>query len=374
MALEFLYLSQEDMIKAGVLDMKKCVATMDEVFQLLGKGDYVMGGPYENHHGMMLWFPIEKRPGTKIPVAGPDRRVMCMPAYLGGRFDVIGNKWYGSNCENAKKGLPRSILTVNINDANTGAPLAFMSANLLSSTRTGAVPGVAVKYLQSSTASKISVIGAGAVSRTSLMAIMETLKNRDNAEVLVYDIFPEKAETFCQEMSKKYPAKYQVVAQSKDAVIDCDVVSVGASALAPVPMEEDWVKPGALLLITGAAEITDEMYKNNTVVFDNWKMHAEWLAELGDQPERVFSINAGHPSAPILMMVSKGQLAPSTFVSLGDVIADPKKGRKNDQEKIIFLTGGMGVEDVAWGWDCYQNALRLGLGLKLKLWDEPFWK
>ena len=372
MSMEFLYLSHEDMIKAGVLDMKKCVETMDEMFQLLGKGDYLMGSPYGNHHGMMPWFPIEPIPGTKIPVAGPDRRFMCMPAYLGGRFNVCGNKWYGSNVENAKKGLPRSILTVNLNDPDTGAPLAFMSANLLSSTRTGAVPGVAVRYLQSSNAKVIGIIGAGAVSRTSLMAIMETLKNRDQAEVRVYDIFREKAEAFCQEMNESYPAKYTVVDSSRAATEDCDIVSCGASALAPVPMNEEWLKPGVLVLVTGAADVTEETYKNNTVVFDNWKMHAEWLAELGDHPERCFSINAGHPSAPILMMVAKKQLDPDTFVSLGDVIADPAgKGRKSDDEKIFFVTGGMGTEDVAWGFDCYQEALRQGIGQKITLWENP---
>lgn len=370
MGLEFLFLSQEDMIKAGVLDMKKCVQSMDEVFQLLGQGDYLMGSPYENSHGLMLWFPAEKRT-EKMPVAGPDRRFMCMPAFLGGRFNVIGQKWYGSNVENAKKGLPRSILTVMLNDIETGAPLTLMSANLLSSMRTGAVPGVATKYLQTKNASVVGIIGAGAVSRSSLMAIAETLANKKEARV--YDILPEKAESFCKEMSKTIKMDIHPVDRSEDAIIDCDIVSVGASAIAPVPIKEEWIKEGAVILVSGAAEMTNECYNNNTVVFDNWKMHKEWMDELRDEPERLFSINAGHPSAPILRMVSDDLLNPSQFVSLGDLIADPSKGRKSGKEKIIFLTGGMAVEDVAWGWDCYQEALKQGLGVKLALWDKPYW-
>ena len=34
-----------------------------------------------------------------------------------------------------------------LNDKDTGAPLAYMSANLLSAIRTGAVPGVAARFL-----------------------------------------------------------------------------------------------------------------------------------------------------------------------------------------------------------------------------------
>ena len=88
-ALEFLYLSEPDMIKAGVLDMAKCVRVTDEVFHLLGTGDYLMGGPRENEHGTMIWFPAEQR-FPNMPTAGPDRRFMAMVAYVGGRFNVCG--------------------------------------------------------------------------------------------------------------------------------------------------------------------------------------------------------------------------------------------------------------------------------------------
>ena len=70
-----------------------------------------------------------------------------MPAYLGGKTQMAGMKWYGSNVENKKKGLPRSILMMMLNDKDTGAPLAMMSANLISSYRTGAIPGVGAKHL-----------------------------------------------------------------------------------------------------------------------------------------------------------------------------------------------------------------------------------
>ena len=44
-------------------------------------------------------------------------------------------------------GLPRSILMMILNDKDTGAPLALMSANLVSAYRTGGIPGVGAKYL-----------------------------------------------------------------------------------------------------------------------------------------------------------------------------------------------------------------------------------
>ena len=84
-------------------------------------------------------------------------------------------------------------------------------------------------------------------------------------------------------------------------------------------------------------------------------------------------MNAGHPSAKLLLMVAHGEVDPNHMVSFGDVLANPQLGRQSDEDTFIFLTGGMGVEDVAWGYDVYQEALRLGIGQELTLWDKPHW-
>ena len=138
--LDFLFLNEKEAIQAGANDMARCVDVMDEVFQLLGQGDYLMGCPNHNAHGIKIYFPKET-PFPRMPVKGPDRRFMALVAYLGGRYHVCGEKWYGSNLANREQGLPRSILMVMLNDADTGAPVALMSGNLISSVRTGAIPG-----------------------------------------------------------------------------------------------------------------------------------------------------------------------------------------------------------------------------------------
>ena len=115
---EFLYLDEDDMIKAGVLDSEACVNTLDEMFQLLGKGEYIMGGANHNEHGIMITFPDNPQ-FEGMPANGPDRRFMAMVAYLGGRFKVCGEKWYGSNIINPSRGLPRSVLMVMLNDPDT---------------------------------------------------------------------------------------------------------------------------------------------------------------------------------------------------------------------------------------------------------------
>ena len=132
---DFLYLNEQEMIKAGVKNMPKCIDTMEDVLKCLTKGDFVMGGENHNSHGCMVTFPNES-PFPNMPKnVGEDRRFMAMPAYIGGPFDMAGMKWYGSNTANKEIGLPRSILMVMLNDKTTGAPVCLMSGNLLSAYR-----------------------------------------------------------------------------------------------------------------------------------------------------------------------------------------------------------------------------------------------
>ena len=181
--LRMLYLDEEDMIEAGVMDAAKCVDVMEETMGLLEDGDFIMGGPEHNSHGIMLEFP-KKSDIDGFPINdGADRRFIAMPAYLGGKFHVAGCKWYGSNGNNRPMGIPRSNLMFALNDVETGAPLAYMSANLLSSMRTGAMPGLATKLLAREDSKVLTMLGAGPIAKACFRAIMTNAKNIDTVKI-----------------------------------------------------------------------------------------------------------------------------------------------------------------------------------------------
>jgi ornithine cyclodeaminase len=72
-------------------------------------------------------------------------------------------------------------------------------------------------------------------------------------------------------------------------------------------------------------------------------------------------------------MMYEGKLPPITeATSLGDVICGTKKGRESADDRICFVTGGMPVWDVAWGYEIYLKAKEMGLGQTLRLWDDPY--
>ncbi|MGN0482457.1 MAG: tyramine oxidase subunit B [Lachnospiraceae bacterium] len=369
--LSFLYLSEPDMIKAGVKNMDQCVEAMEDLLVTLNKGDYVMGGQNHNSHGCMVTFPDEPE-FEGMPKNAPDRRFMAMPAYLGGRYQMAGMKWYGSNVENKEKGLPRSILMMMLNDKDTGAPLAMMSANLLSAYRTGGIPGVGAKYLARKDAKVAAVVGPGVMGKTSLSAFVSVCPNLDTVKIKGRG--KRSLDSFVEFIRNELPQiKDIIICDSvEEAVRDSDIVSMTTTVKNDVStfpvIEEEWVKKGALISMPSAAMFDDDfLSKRCKLVVDNYKLYEAWEEEYP------------YPTYPDMQIVGtkfmdlkhEGKIKREDIIDIADIITGKCAGRESDDEIIIYSVGGMPVEDIAWGGTVYRNALKMGIGVELPLWDKP---
>ena len=368
---DFLYLSEDDMIAAGVKDMKGCVEAMEEMFKLMKIGDYRMGGANGNSHGSMVCFP-EKSEFPEMPVDGPDRRFMAMPAYLGGKFDMAGMKWYGSNTENKKKGLPRSILMLTLNDKDTGAPLAFMSANILSAYRTGAVPGVGFKTFAKEDASVIGIIGPGVMSKTALAAAMSVRPSLKTVKVKGRG--QASLQKFMDYVKAEYPdVEVYAVDSIEEAVRDSDIVSASTSTPTGNPdlypyIAAEWIKPGAIIESTAALRFDDDFVINRArTVTDNIKLYEAWEEEM--KPNAYYTVPI--PAVKVEDLIAEGRMTSAQIDDLGDVLIGNTPVHRKEDEIILYSVGGMPTEDVAWGTMVYRNALAKGIGTKLNLWETP---
>ncbi len=373
--INLLYLSEPDMIKAGVNDVVACTDCMEELLITMDKGDYLMGGENANSHGTMITFP-ENPPFPNMPKAGPDRRFMAMPAYVGGATDMAGMKWYGSNIENREKGLPRSILMVMLNDKETGAPLSLMSANLLSAYRTAGIPGVGVKHLAVKDAKVLGIVGPGVINITAvetfaaLRPTLDTLKIKGRGKASI-----DRCISFVKEHLPQFKT-IEVVDTVEECVRDSDILSFATStdmgmdrSMYPF-IDESWIKPGALFCIPGSGDFTDEFICSGKakLVCDNIKLYEAWAEEYPYPTYNDIYI----PGCLWMDLVHEGKLTKDKIVNLGAILSGKAEGRKSDDEIIIYSIGGMPVEDVAWGKKCYEKAKELGIGTELNLWDHPY--
>ena len=369
--IKFLYLSEPDMIKAGVKNMDQCVEAMEDLLVTLNKGDYVMAGVNHNSHGAQVIFPDDPQ-FEGMPKNADDRRFMAMPAYLGGKYQMAGMKWYGSNCENKASGLPRSILMMMLNDKDTGAPLALMSANLVSCYRTGAIPGVGAKYLAGKDSETVTIIGPGVMGRTCLLAFLSVCPKITTVKVKGRG--QRSLHAFEEIVKKECPQIQQVIVcdSMEEAVKDSDIICVTSTA--PVKeidfpyIAEDWVKKGALICLPSAARFDDDFLINRCKkVVDNYKLYEAWAEEFP------------YPSYEMVQIIGskftdylhEGRIQREDIVDIADIINKKHPGRESDDEIIVYSVGGMPVEDIAWGGTVYRNALKEGIGVELPLWDQP---
>lgn len=369
--IDFIYLSEQDMIRAGVTDMPACVDAMEEVFSLLHQGDYRMAGPNNDSHGAMIMFP-EESPFPTMPKPTADRRMMAMPAYLGGSFRTSGVKWYGSNIANRDKGLPRSILTFTLSDADTGAPLAFMSANLLSAYRTGAVPGVGARHLARKDSKVIGLLGPGVMGKTSVSAFMAVCPSIDTIKVKGRG--QKSLDNFIQWVKDSYPQitnilvvdSIEAVVRDSDIVTYCNSGEVGDPSSYPL-VKREWVKPGAFLSMPALCNLDEGMEKEARKVLDNTGLYQAWYEEVPKPAHHYIPVIG----VRFMDMIAEGKITLDQLEDLGEIVAGEAPGRKNDDEIILLSVGGMPVEDVAWATYVYRNAIEKGIGVSLNLWETP---
>ncbi len=371
--IDFLYLSEQDMLKAGVDDMPRCINAMEDMFTLLYRGDYRMGGEDANEHGVRVSFP-KTSDIVGMPLHAPDYRFMAMPAYLGGRFHMFGIKSYGSHHTNREKGLPRSILMMSLMDVDTGAPLAYMSANILSAMRTAATVGVGTKYLCCKDPKVLSIVGPGAIATYTLDAVMET---QPGIKVLKVKGRGQKSLLHFMEHARcKYPGLELITAcdTMEEACKDADVIcfcTTNAAKFEDNPrIDAAWVKKGALVISASALLISTDFLSARGVklVADNYLMYEGWGGDSPLPTQKTVSTLLG---MGFYDAVRENKLDRSAIADMGGILIGDQVGRSSEDEILVYAVGGMPVEDVAWAYDCYQRAIEKKIGTVLPVWDEP---
>ena len=166
----------------------------------------------------------------------------------------------------------------------------------------------------------------------------------------------------------------------KQACSDADVISE-AMSVTPDKAEEfhlDWFKKGASIFSMGSFLYRqfDELV-NTTMVVDNYGMYDKYMNnfiargavdEFGKKREWVIM------GIHFIHLVREGKIKKEQVLNLCDIVNNITPGRKTHDEIVMCSSGGMPIEDVAWGYDCYMKAIEEGIGTTLNLWDKPYLK
>ena len=338
----FVYLDQEDTIRAGALDMARVIDRVELALGLLETGDVV-----DPPKSVLRWSDDPEMESVR-------GRVNFLSAYLGGDIDSLGMKWVASFPANRDRGIPRATALIILNDPATGVPVALMEGSIISAARTGAMTGVAAKYLARPDTESVGIIGTGVQSRTQLLALCAVLP--DLSEVKVYNRTRETAIRFAAEMGARTGKRITIVDRPEDAVRGLDLALVATTAHQPL-MEGAWLSPGMLTVQFSGHECDFEVIRRaDKLVCDQWE-----------------TVKHRGITTPAIMhqqgLLQDGEI----YADLGEIVTGKKAGRESPEELIHFAAIGLGVNDVAVASMVFQAATEMGIGTPLSLWKSPMW-
>jgi len=339
----FLYLSMEDIIAAGGLNMKLAIEDVECALSLFNKKDCRLPDKV-----VLRWGETKE---DELLLG----RLNAMPSYLGGEYNMAGIKWVGSNPENPfKYNLPRASGLIILNDPKTKIPISIMDGTIISAMRTGAVTGIAAKYLARENSQILGLIGAGVQNRTQLKAVLVTRPSIQ--KVYICDLYYEKSTIFANDMSKDCGIEVIPVKTVEEASISSDIIITATTTNEPI-LQEKWVKKGTLYSNVSGYECTYKTVRqSDKIVVDNWAQVKH------------------RKSSTIALMANEGIISDEDiYAEIGEIVNNKKQGRISDNERIYFNAVGMSIEDISFATRLYRIAKENKIGIELKLWEQPYW-
>lgn len=200
--------------------------------------------PTRHHH------PIKEPLGPR----SADAMLLLMPAWTKGLSGRIGVKVVTVFPDNGKRSLPSIYGQYLLLDGSTGATLALLDGTMLTKRRTACASGLASRYLSRVDASRLLMIGTGALAPE---LIRVHAKVRPIREVAVWGRTPAQAEKLAAGLAASLPGALgravtvRAVADRRAAVAEADIVSCATLSKEPL-VEGAWMREGQHLDLVGA--------------------------------------------------------------------------------------------------------------------------
>ncbi|MGA7242181.1 MAG: ornithine cyclodeaminase family protein [Terracidiphilus sp.] len=239
-----------------------------------------------------------------------------MPVVAG---DVMGVKTVTFYAGNDELGLHTHMAIIELLKRSTGEPLAVMDGRLITEMRTAAVSAAALSGIAplhfESVPTSFGIIGSGVQARAHIAALKHVWP--EMRDIRISSRNAANAARVADEMNAR--------AVPADEAAAADVVLTATTSPVPV-LKGSWLQPNALVLAVGASgssvrELDDEAMLSSYIV-----------AEGRSCVER--------ESGDVILSGAKVQ------AEIGDVLSSPSTATIPRDQRIIFKSVGMAIEDV----------------------------
>lgn len=325
--IECLFLSQEDLLQAGCLDIRLAMSAAENAMLAYEKND--------------ILFPEKV---VQIFNEDTQERINCLPATLLPE-KICGAKWVSVFPFNPEKYDQQNLSAVFIlSEIEKGFPIAFMDGTLCSNMRVGAMGGIAARHFARPDSKSIAFIGAGEQAKMHLIAMKTVFPGLEECRVSAkYD---HEEQQFIDEMATLFRDMRFSAAHTnaQRAIEGADILVTATSAQAPL-LKAAWIKPGTFYSHIGGWEDEYDVARQcDKIVCDDWE-------------------TVKHRTQTLSRMYKDGQLSDEDiYANLVEVVSGEKGGRETAEERAYFNAVGLAYVDVAIAYAMYQRAREAGKG------------
>ena len=233
-------------------------------------------------------------------------------------------------------------------------PFCIMDATLITAMRTSAVAGLFAKYTAPKNAKVATLVGAGVIGRTAIMAVNETVPTLETIYLCDLDI--SKAEGLKKEFEGVCKATIIPSTDTEGCIKKSELIITQTTASKPF-LKADWVNKGATVIQMASNEVELDVLRNSDQIFvDYWKQ---------------MITNTGKA---VTQLYNAGEIKFEDVVELAQLTLGQHPGRKSADETLFCSSMGLGALDIMIGYSMYLNAKKMGLGVTLHQWDNPLWE
>jgi ornithine cyclodeaminase len=266
-----------------------------------------------------------------------DSTLLLMPAWRNEHF--VGLKVLTISPYNSEINKPTIQGVYILMDAKDGEILAQFDAKSLTNLRTAASSALASSYLSKRDSNSMLMMGTGALAPELIKAHCAI---RPIELVWIWGRNLEKAQRIAENL-KDQPFETVVCDKKDDCISKVDIISTATSSSEPLVLGNQMV-PGQHLDLVGAfkptwREADEEAIINSSVFVDT---REGTLKESGE----------------LLIPMGKGLFSPKDIqADLFDLCQGKHFGRKNQDQKTVFISVGYALEDLAAAelvWSKYQ--------------------
>ena len=253
--------------------------------------------------------------------------ISFMPSYIP-KARALATKIISIYPKNPTKGLPTTAAWIIVNDPETGMIEALLDGTYLTAMRTGAVTGVAARYLAPKDSKKAALIGCGVQGKTQAWAVAET---RAIEKMRVFDLSRERMDLFSREMSGKLGIDVVPSDSVAEAVNGVDIVVTATTSKDPV-VRREWL--GERVHVSAIGAFYPDYRELDTGTIRDAKLVVDSREAIMDE------------AGDILIPISEGVIGVDhVYAELGDLVLGRKPGRTDDDGLTVFKSVGLAIQD-----------------------------